>query len=90
MHKPGDSRNANYWNRIDRANLNSNNSIALNRYENCEKTELLIDKINQKQEAAGYLNIKQDLSIGERTKVSFLDYVSLVWIFNITKIFCSV
>jgi hypothetical protein len=64
--------------RIDRANLDSNNSIALNRYENCEKTELLIDKINQKQEAAGYLNIKQDLPQRERTKVSFLDYVSLV------------
>jgi sulfate adenylyltransferase subunit 1 (EFTu-like GTPase family) len=48
MHKSVDSRNANYGNRIDRANLNSNNSIALNRYENCEKTELLIDKIKSK------------------------------------------
>jgi len=42
------------------------------------KNRALIDKINQKQEAAGYLNIKQDLSIRERTKVTFLDYVSLV------------
>ena len=79
MHKLGDSGKWQLLNsRIDRAKLDSKNSIGLNRYENCEKTELLIDKINQKQEAAGYLNIKQDLSIRERTKVSFLDYVSLV------------
>jgi hypothetical protein len=49
MHKPGDSRKCQLLNsRIDRAKLDSKNSSALNRYENCEKTELLLDKTKSK------------------------------------------
>jgi hypothetical protein len=49
MHKPEDSRKCQLLNStIDRAKLDSKNSIALNRYENCEKSELLLDKIKSK------------------------------------------
>jgi len=49
MHKLGDSGKCQLLNsRIDRAKLDSKNSIGLNRYENCEKTELLLDKIKSK------------------------------------------
>jgi hypothetical protein len=49
MHKLGDSGKWQLLNsRIDRAKLDSKNSIALNRYENCEKIELLLDKIKSK------------------------------------------
>ena len=49
MHKLGDSGKWQLLNsRIDRAKLDSKNSIDLIRYENYEKSELLLDKIKSK------------------------------------------